>query len=118
MTSKSELIFAGVKLRRRIYHKSQDGNFSAAQREGFSRLHAYFHLAVEKFFLFPKYGSQDSAYDIPKKETDDASLLADVVEPTDIVSQQTFYDSVHVAATSFKAVTSQPTTALKTVPHD
>lgn len=116
MTSKSELVFAGIKLRRKIYQKSQDGHFSAAQREGFSRLHAYFHLAVEKFFLFPKHGSQDNAYNIPKVEVDQASLSADNVQPTDIESQQSFYDSVHAAAISLRAVTNKQTTALKNVP--
>jgi hypothetical protein len=112
-----EVFATGKTLRERLYELSQDGTYSAAEREGFARLMAYYHLLLERFLVSPAFGTASSEYDRPN-----ASAHLAVDESQGCVAgqpdtQQPLYDAIHAAAADLKVVTAVVPRPFKVAPQ-
>jgi hypothetical protein len=116
MSTKQQVLDSGSVLRDQLFSLSQDGNFSSNEREGFGRLHAFYHMTLERFFLFAAHGGASTLYDQPKMDADDSIPLGEACQPGVVQSQQPYYDAVHRAAASLKAVTGSTVLPLKRAP--
>lgn len=116
MATFQAVLDAGNALRDQIFGFSQNGNFSATERDGFSRLHAYYHLALQRFFLAPAYGDASSKYDQPEAFAQQGLVRGATCTPGQTQSQQSYYDAVFAAGESLKAATGPIAKPLKIAP--
>ena len=117
MAQFQEVLDTGNALRDQIFALSQDGNFSAAESDGFSRLHAYYHMVLPRFFLSPVDGKAASAaYDTPVASNQAAKVKGALCQPGNQATIQAYYDAVFAAGSSIRDVTASIAKALKVAP--
>lgn len=116
MASTIEVQMVGIALRDQLHGFANNGDFSAAERDGFARLHFFFSIRLEQFFLAPANGSESPAYNAARDAASNAEMLGAACLPGNTNSQQPYYDAVHLAANELAAVTARPAKPLKRVP--
>ncbi len=116
MAKQMEVFAAGKSLRSKLYQLSQDGHYSAAEREGFGRLMSYYHMQLERFLVAPAYGDASAKYDKPLASSQAAETKVPGCQPGAPDSQQPLYDAVHKAAEDLKAVTNPIPRPFKNAP--
>jgi hypothetical protein len=112
-----DVLTTGGNLRDQLFGLSQDGNYSPEERDGFARLRTYYHMKLEAFFLAPCCGDPSASYDAPLDLAAAAIALGGNCQPSDIASQQAYYDAVHSAAVALQTVTDAIPRPLKKVPR-
>lgn len=116
MAQSQEVLDFGRALRDQIFTLSQDGNFSTAESDGFTRLHAYYHIALQRFFLAPAYGNASTKYDGPVNLAKAAKTLGIACQPGNQLASQAFYNAVFSAGVGLKAITGTISKPLKIAP--
>ena len=116
MAQFQEVLDFGRALRDQIFTLAQDGNFSSAESDGFTSLHAYYHLALQRFFLAPAYGNASANYDGPVNLAKAAKALGAVCKPGNQRAAQAFYDAVFSAGGALRAATGTISKPLKIAP--
>ncbi|MDQ2762920.1 MAG: hypothetical protein M3Y22_05370, partial [Pseudomonadota bacterium] len=88
------------------YTASQIGNFSDAERDGFSRLHDFYQDRLEAFKERPRYGDDSDYYENPVHWATQGAAAVPNCHPSDTASQQPVYDAANHGGDALDAVTS------------
>lgn len=105
MTSKSEVIASAASFRDALHQLSDDGHYSAAERDGFRLLHLFYADRLASFQIRPAYGDASEFYENPKEWADIGLQSAPACRPGDGPSQQPVYDAANNGGDSLEAVT-------------
>ncbi|WP_375398029.1 hypothetical protein [uncultured Sphingomonas sp.] len=108
MATLAETIRSGSAFRDKLSALAERGDFSDAERDGFSRLLAFYADRLASFLTSPRYGDTSPFYDNPKHWSDEGSRVADAAAPNDAPSQQPIYDAANNGGDALETVTKIP----------
>lgn len=108
MATQHDTVQSGSAFRDKLYALSNTGEFSDAERDGFSRLHAFFSDRLASFQISPRYGNDSPYYDNPKHWSDEGLKVADNCKPSIPASQQATYDAANNGGDALETVTGVP----------
>ena len=105
MATQHETAVSAIAFREKLYALSIAGDFSDAERDGFSRLHAFFADRLASFQAMPRFGDASAFYDNAKHWSDEGVGHADQCKASDVTSQQPTYDAANNGGDALEAVT-------------
>ncbi len=105
MAGKAQVDGEGGKFRDALAKLASNGAFSTAERDGFARLHLFYHSRLEAFSRSPRFGDNSPYYDNPVQWAEAGSAAAPGCRPGDAASQQPVYDAANRGGDALDAVT-------------
>ena len=107
MTTRDQVITSGDAFRDSLATLASGGAFSDAERDGFSRLLAFYADRLASFQASPRFGDSSNFYDNPLHWSDEGNRVIGNAKAGDAPSQQPIYDAANNGGDALEAVTLQ-----------